>query len=144
MTQTVPVSLQWISALPIRQAIAKSRFGDAALTAPEAVKLLGPQERYIVQISGLSQRFVRAEPADLKSHAFLKIKGREPIAAAAVQGTNQNGQVVLFLIFARQEGGKPVITLEDREVEVSLELGQSKISQKFRLKDMVFDGKLEI
>ena len=49
-----------------------------------------------------------------------------------------------FVIFPRGQNGSPLIEQKDGEVEVALKLGDVKINRKFKLKDMVFNGKLEI
>jgi hypothetical protein len=48
------------------------------------------------------------------------------------------------LVFPRLQPGAHEIKLEDEEVEVFLQLEAGKISRKFKLKDMVVDGKLEL
>ncbi len=142
---TLTVHVRWHSALPIKQAIARARFGDEVTSSPEAAKILGRQEtRYIVGVAGLPPQVVRGNPADLKSNASLKIKGKPPVAPENVQGDRDRGRVNLYLFFPRAQDGNPLITAEDGEVEVLLKLGQINIKRKFKLKDMVYDGKLEI
>jgi len=50
----------------------------------------------------------------------------------------------VYFAFPRTQQGAPSISLEDAEVEFALELGSNDIEKKFRLKEMVFDGKLEL
>jgi len=142
---TVTVQVRWRSALPIKQAIVRARFGDEAGSSPEAAKLLASQEtHYIVEIAGLPAAMLRANPEQLKTGAQLRIKDKPPIQAVDIKGGRDGNRVNLYLIFPRDAGGSPAITLEDREVEVFLKTGPVDVRRKFRLKDMIFEGKLEI
>lgn len=137
------VVVRWHTALPIRQAVARMRFGKEAGTSPEAAKMLQPEEkRYVVGLADLPpQLLMRSNPAELKSKATLRVKGREPLEATeAVPERGQRG-ATLYLVFPRP--GFP-ITLDDKEVEVVLKLTSVEIKRRFRLKDMLFDGKLEL
>jgi hypothetical protein len=61
-----------------------------------------------------------------------------------VKGDRDQVGVNRYLFFPKAQPGSHLITLEDNEVEVALKLGNTEIKRRFRLKDMVFDGKLEI
>ena len=139
---SITVIVRWHGALPIKQAVAKSRFGDEAATSAEALKMIERQEpRYVVGIAGLPAGALRGSPDQLKSAASLKIKGREPIQAENVQAERDQNRANLYLFFPK--GEKP-ITVEDGDVEVAVKLGSLEIKRKFRLKDMMYQGRLEI
>ncbi len=141
---TATVYVRWRTALPVKQAYIRARFGDEAATSPEAAKLLASQEtHYIVEIAGLPAAMMRVNPAQLKSGAQLRIKGKPPIEVVDIKAGRDQNLVNLYLIFPRQREGAPTITLEDKEVEVFLRAGPLDIRRKFRLKDMVFAGNLE-
>jgi len=142
-TPSYPLIVRWHTALPIRQAIARIRYGQEAGTSPEAAKMLGPEEkRYVVGIADVPPQLVmRVKPDELKSKATLKLKGKDPIEAVNVQADRGERGVNIYLFFSRT--GNP-ITLEDNDVEVVLKLTSIEIKRRFRLKDMVFDGKLEL
>ena len=142
---TRTVVIRWHTALPVKHAVARLRFGDEAATSPEAAKMLARQEQqYVVGISGLPPQFVRGKPEQLQSAAVLKIKGQPPIQALDVKGDRDQVGVNLYLFFPKSQPGSHVITLEDNEVEVVLKLANTEIKRRFRLKDMVYEGKLEI
>lgn len=142
---TRTVIIRWHTALPIKQAAAKLRYGDEAGSSPEAAKMLArKEEQYVVGISGLPFQLVRGKPEQLQSAAVLRIKGQPPIQAVDVKGDRDQVGVNLYLFFPKAQPGSHLITLEDNEVEVALKLGNTEIKRRFRLKDMVFDGKLEI
>jgi hypothetical protein len=46
----------------------------------------------------------------------------------------------LYMVFPKTDP----IALEDKEVEFVAKVGENTIKQKFRLKDMVFNNKLEL
>ena len=141
-TPTLPVTIRWQSALPVRQAIAKMRFGAEAATSQEAAKLLqGQQQYYIISISGLPARMLQGMgPQRVKSGSALRLGKSESIAAAEIQVNPGQPTAELFLLFPRTRE----IKLEDKDVEVVSNLGAFEIRRKFRLKEMVFDGKLEL
>jgi len=139
------VLIRWHTALPVKQAVARMRYGNEVASSPEAAKNLSREEKqYIVGIIGLPPMMMRGNPAKLKSLALLKIKGRPPVEAEAVQTDKGERGVNLYLFFPKVQPGSHVITLEDSEVELSMKLGSTEIRRRFKLKDMVFDGKLEI
>jgi len=87
---------------------------------------------------------LRIKPDQLKAGAQLRIKDKPPIQAVDLKAGRDENRINLYLMFPRQQDGTPVIVLEDKEVEVLLKAGPLDIRRKFRLKDMIFEGKLEI
>ncbi len=142
---TVTVHVRWRTALPIKQALVRARFGDEASSSPEAAKFLSAQETHcIVEIAGVPAPMLRAKPDELKAGAQLRIKDKPPIQAVDIKAGRDQNRVNLYLVFPRGQDGAPLIAVEDKEVEVVLKAGQLDIRRKFRLKEMIFDGKLEI
>jgi hypothetical protein len=141
-TQMLFVS--WRSALVFREAVAKAKFGGEAATSADAKKILTEEPKtYVIMISGLSARAVRGGDKmkeSLMPNTFLTVKGKDPIQATDVQtGGNEQRPVVVFT-FPRTAA----ITLDDKDVEFSTKLGAIAVKQKFHLKDMVFNGKLDL
>ena len=116
----------------------RGQYGDDVGKSPVAAKVLSaPDSYYVVAIAGL-----RRAPVDLqivKAKSTLRAKGKAPFGPAEVRV--ENGLTVLF--FPRE--GHP-IAVEDGDVEVQVRLPDlvGPIRHSFKLKDMVFDGKLEI
>jgi hypothetical protein len=136
--------VSWRTALPVRQAVAKEKYGTEAATSPDAKKLVEEDQKYYgVLVSGLPGRAVRANDqmkAALLKNTSLIVKGKDPIAPADIQtGGNEQKALVIFL-FPRTAA----LSLDDKEVEFSTRFGPLVVRQKFRLKDMVFNGKLEL
>jgi hypothetical protein len=141
----IPVLMRWHTALPIKEAIVRARYGAEAGTSKEAAATLSRQEQvYVVGISGIPAKAITVKPDELKTHAELRIKGQPPIQAVQVQSEQQRATTILYLVFPKLQQGAREITVADNEVEVSLQLEAGKISRKFKLKDMVVDGKLEL
>jgi hypothetical protein len=125
--------IRWQSALPIRQAMAKMKFGSDAATSPEAAKILARSEHYyIVSVSGIPQRMRAAQGS-------LKIPGKDPIQAVEVKASADGGSPVLYFIFPRAP-----IAPEDKDIEFAVKVGSVDLKRRFRLKDMVFEGNLEL
>ena len=86
----------------------------------------------------------------IKSETVLQLKGRDPIPAKNILFGNDQAQLmdartgqagIEFYIFFSKENE---ITLEDKNVEFVTRLMDRKISKKFKLKDMVYRGELEL
>jgi hypothetical protein len=137
--------LRWHTALPVKQAVARIRFGDAAETAPDAVKMLSREEKqYVLGVTNLPGSVLREGKDSLKPNIRLRLKGKPEIPVADIQTDRQGNRLTLYLFFPKGQEGNPVIEASDGEVEVVMKLGEMKISRKFKLKEMMFGGKLEI
>lgn len=135
---TVRLVMRFVSALPVRQAMMRARYGNEVGNSPEAAKVLsGSDPYYVVALAGL-----RPPPGNVqavKEKSTLRVKGQEPFGP--VQVRVESGMVVLFFPCE----GHPV-AVQDGEVEVQVRLPDlaSPIRRSFKLKNMVYDGKLEI
>lgn len=136
--------VSWRTALPLRQAIVKQKFGAEAGTSPDARKMLdAPQKAYAIVVAGLPGRMMRNSEdmkASLLKNTMLTIKGKEPIAPADLQTGAAGQQMVVVFLFPRTNP----IDAGDKEVEFSSKIGTLTVKQKFKLKDMMFNGKLEL
>ena len=84
----------------------------------------------------------------IKEKSQLVIEGKPPIQAVEVF-TNQDGENIdLYVAFPRYQNNQPLISLEDKKVEVLIEFESgfriTRIEKEFKLKDMQYEGKLEI
>lgn len=145
MAPAVPIVVRWQTALPVRQALAKARFGDEVMNNPEAAGVLSSQpDRYVVAVEGLPPQALRTDLPEVQSNAFLRIKKQPDIGAIDIKGSRAGNLINIYLFFPRGQESAHVITTEDKEVEFVLRLEQIVIKRKFKLKDMVYEGKLEI
>ena len=142
---TIDIVVWWHSALPIKQAIARYRLKDEAGASAEAAKILAQEEEYhIVGLIGIPQRLAGPKPEVLKSAAVLNVRNVPPIEPAGVRVENTPGRVNIFLFFPKHQPGAHAFKVEDSEVELVVKSPTIQFKQKFKLNDMVFDGKLEM
>jgi hypothetical protein len=81
--------------------------------------------------------------AELKPNTFLHVKGGRSIPLEEYQPPRPDGLGARF-IFPRTIDGKPVITAESGEVRFYSEMSDKvTLNRKFRVKDMIYQGKLE-
>jgi len=136
------LNMSWRSALPLRKAIVKSRLGGSSEVPSEAQQMMTKEQaEYVVVVSGLPARIARQiqDSARLNT-STLKAGKKAPITPKAVDFQARTQTVDIFFIFPKTEP----ITLEDKEVELDLKLGAIEAKRKFNLKDMVYNGKLEL
>lgn len=139
------LTIRWRSALPVRQAIARySALRQAPNAAAAADALSRPMQIYSVEIEGLPAKAVPMNPEEVKQKAELRLQNRPPLRPAEVRLEMQGRNMAVYLLFYRTQQGAREIQLTDNEVEVFLQLEAGKISKKFKLKDMVFAGQLEL
>jgi len=141
---SMTITLSWRTALPVRQAVAKEKYGAEAGTSADAKKLIEEEQKfYGILVSGLPGRALRnneAVKAMLIENTTLSVKGKDAVHPQDVQtGGNEQRAVVLFL-FPKTTP----LSVDDKDVEFSTKLGQIMVKQKFHLKDMVFNGKLDL
>ena len=141
----ISVTIRWLTALPVRQANVRLKLGQEAGTSQQAAEALAkPQQFYIVGLSGIPAKAITVGPEELKNHAELRLKNLAPIKPVQVQVEQQRASTVLYLVFPRIQEGAHQIVPADNEVEVFLQIEAGKVSRKFKLKDMMFEGKLEL
>jgi hypothetical protein len=132
------------SALPLREALAKLKYGAEAGTSPEAKKLVeDKQEYYIVQVAGLP---VYVQPHDnddkkgMLTQTLLSARGKDPLTAMDVQFSMDGRNVDAYFIFPRTTE----FTVTDKDVEFDTKISGLTIKNRFSLKNMVINGKLEM
>jgi len=133
---------RWQSALPIKEAFVRLKYGAGS---PEAKQILDRQETgYAIVLSGALEPLVRGNPDELKraliNASFLSAKGKGALKPTDVQISNTPKATEVLFTFPRSTP----FALEDKEVEFSTRLGDAALRYTFRLKDMVFNGKLEL
>jgi len=142
----VPVIVRWQSALPLRQAQMRGKYGKEAATSPEAQRFLTQDPSlYVLGIAGLAGSIVSAGAGDqakqnIMDKATLTVRGKASLRPIAVDFVPHGSAVDVLIGFPRTLP----ITLEDQEVELASQIGSATVRYKFRLKDMVVRGKLEL
>ena len=137
------VTVLWINALPVRQAVVRAVVGRNAAIPPDGRAYLAENDPfYTVAVVGLPPPFAllgRAIEA-LKAETMLQRRNRPPVTPAEVVLERDDDQSIRVLFrFPRTAA----ITLDDRDVEFVTKLGPvTDIRTKFRLRDMQLGGSL--
>jgi hypothetical protein len=140
----VNLTVRWQSALPIKQALLKMKFGAEVGTSPEAKQILANNEPdYVIVVAGLNRGMVRGDADQIKQALLgateLVIKGKESIKPKDFRIVGQ-GRIDAIFGFPKTN---PIVE-DDKEVEFVCKVGTITVKQKFRLKDMLYNGKLEL
>lgn len=141
----VDVMMLWQTALPIKQALVKRQYGAEAGTSPEAKAKLDRQEQvYVLTLAGMPAFTLGAAQGDKKAAlletTILTVAGKPPLKAVDVQVTGGGRVGNVSFLFPRTT----TFTAEDRDMEFSTKFDKTAVKKKFKLKDMVFNGKVEM
>jgi hypothetical protein len=144
-TREPEVVIRWQSAMPIRQAVVRLKFGAEAGKSDDAQKYLAKEQTtYELVLSGPMMPFLRGKPEDVAKNlsevTFLTSKEKGAIKPTSIQVGKPGPSMDVLIDFPRTTP----YTLDDKEVEFSTKLGNTTVKNKFRLKDMVYSGKLEM
>jgi hypothetical protein len=156
------LTIQWRTALPIRQALARARFGVEAPSSPEARQLLeSEQSSYVVAVLGMPRSMLAATGDASTGEALKKalLSGAALSIANSKNSSRSNaaihpvasikpidiefrvaGAIDTFFVFPKTTP----LTVDDKEIEFSIKLGQLAIRERFVLKEMLFKGELEL
>jgi hypothetical protein len=145
------VLVRWQNALPVRQAFARRQIQVERITPEQAEQLVKQTpDEYVVMVGGMSRAAMGGTTEEkVKARTYLKTGDKQRIMVQEMrmsQGqapstSKSEAQVPdMFFVFPR---AMP-IELRHKSVEFVTELGQVKIKKKFKLKDMLFGGKLEL
>ncbi len=139
------VALVWQTALPIKQALVKRRFAAEAGTSPEGKTFLDRVEQfYVLTLSGVPGNLLGATRGDLKAALLdittITVAGKPPLKPVDVQVTTGRGGGTVSFLFPRTT----TFTPEEKDLEFTSKFGKTAVKHKFKLKDMVFNGKLEM
>lgn len=138
----IAVTISWRSALPLRKAMVKSRLGTSTEVPADAQQVLAKdQGDYVIVVSGVPARMAQQlQGSERLNRSVLKIGKRAPLSPKGVDFQARTQSADVFFVFPKNEP----ITLDDKEVEVDLMLGTVEAKRKFTLKEMVYNGKLEL
>lgn len=139
--ERITLTVSWRSALPVKQALARSQAGVGSPIPPaQQAFLIQHEPLYVVSVSGIPRQF--AEEIDrqaLLAETTLVRKDKPPIIAEDVEPFFESDEtVILEFAFLRDDP----ITLFDRDVEFSTTLGEIEIGRSFKLQDMMFGDAL--
>jgi len=138
----LPVTVRWDSALPVRQALLRSRLSDRPGPGDPQETLNQPEKDYIVTVIGLltsDQSIGRERMSKELMYATRLVRtGKPPIRPEAVKLDASISAIQIF--FPRTDP----ITVGEKDVIFELQFGAISVERKFRLKTMTYKGKLEL
>ena len=139
------LTTRWSSALPIRRAIALQDFGADGLQSDKAFELLNRQPtEYVIEIAGFPATMIRQGAnrfeAELLRSARLLVKDRTPMRATSAHVPEYGNHLVATLRFPRWAD----LSAREGTIDVTAQSGRMSIRERFKLKDMVYGGNLEL
>ena len=138
----ITATVVWISALPVRQAIARLRAGVDAPVLPDERRLPEDEAFYVVAVAGMPIRVAQAGTLnEVLDKTALKSKGKAPIKPADIRIVPESKQTVrVEFVFPKSNA----ITLDDKEIEFVTKMGAADIARKFTLANMTVRGRLAL
>jgi hypothetical protein len=116
-----------------RRAFVNQDFGDYIVVT---LRLDGNDQNKLKPATQL----LSGDPKPFKDTAYLERKDGKRVSLMDFRAPDQLGAK---FIFPRSLDGKPFLDASSGEVRVYLEIGKTKVSRKFKVADMMYDGKLE-
>jgi hypothetical protein len=143
--ETTTLVIRWQSALPVKQALVRIKYGSEAGTAPSAKKFLETDDNvYVIAVTGLTDAMMRGLPEkikqDLKERTTLSAKGKENIAPSDVQITRVGRVSDVYFLFPKTTP----FTVDDKDIDFAARFPTTFVRQRFHVKDMVVNGKLDL
>lgn len=137
--------VRWKSALPVRQALALTEFGRDGLQHPQAVELLSREPANLeLQIAGFPAILFTDRAADLESQlrrtARVSIPSQPPVSPESVAVPPHGNHLMAELSFPRFA----TLTPADKSIRLSATVDGARIEREFKLKDMLYQGRLEV
>jgi hypothetical protein len=136
---------RWQSALPLKQALVRLKYGAEGVSSADAKEVLDRTETtYVITLTGPLGAVLKGTPDNLKAGLMdvttLSAHGKAPIKPTELQvNMSPKGQEVIFA-FPRTTP----FTVDDKEIDLTTKLGVLPVKYKFKPKEMVFNGKLEL
>lgn len=95
------------------------------------------------RLGSATEEISAADEAALQKSAYLERKDGTKVFLTNYRAPVQDG-LGAKLVFPRSVGGKPFVDPSSGEIRLVLEMGQTiKISRKFKVAEMMYEGKLE-
>jgi hypothetical protein len=130
------LTIIWLTALPIKQALLKDRMQAGGVLADSAKEIMGVEENYYaIGVSGLPP-----DMAEKLMEASLRLANKPEIDPVKGNFESRGSTVELMILFPNTSP----ITIDDKEVEVILKLESAEVGAKFPLREMVYHEKLEL
>ena len=138
--------IRWESAQPFIDAAKRQRSQEAGkyyIVSATGLPMMDRQPRAQAEGKQMPSPEDRRKAmiARMKESTMLERKGKDPIYPERVEMLETSGGRLLVFLFLR-EGQK--IAVADKEVTFHTKMGAMELKAKFPLKDMTYEGKLEL
>jgi hypothetical protein len=154
---SVKYHIRWFSARPVRQALAREaalRQGGAITPQLKAFAENSSSQQVVISVTfdttdqryggKVMQAFNSGATGVLQNRTYLERKDGKRIFLQQYIPPTQNSLGAALFIFPRTVGELPLLTLDSGEVRFVSEFSDSlKLNMKYKVADMIFDGKLE-
>jgi hypothetical protein len=144
-------TVRFMTAKPVRMAMARYAVLAGRLLPEQGLQFVtesGNSEKIIVAVGCLESPPVELDlPGEaLQGAAYLQLKASKTrVGFEQFLNPSQTDQGEALFVFPRFEDGVPLVTRKEKEVTFELHLpGTVDLKAKFKLKDMLIDGELEI
>lgn len=149
-----PVSrytIRFITAAPIRMAQARYLLLNGQISHEQALEYLensGFGDRIVVAVGNLDEDLREFEEPEesLREKVCLILKeSKRRLDFEQYLSPSQAGKLEAYFVFPGIVGGKPIVTLAEKEVRFVCRLSsQTKIEKSFKLKNMLYKEELEL
>ena len=140
----IPVTFLWESAMVVKQAKVKRKYGSEAGTSEAAQKTLAAESTtYVLSVGPIRPEMARGGPQlkeVLMQATVLNVKGKTAIKPVQVEVIAQPTYAMLYFAFPKDNP----LAAEDGEIEFVSKVVGSTVKTKFDLKKMVVNGKLDM
>ena len=144
----VPVTVRWETAMPVKWAWSRVRELNRVTSKTDDREWMGKDSSHVVvSVSGLPPRMIPVEAAEkdrfldgVRSQSYLKVGKRARWLPTGARLGKQQRWAALYFLFPRN--GARTVDPGDKTIEFVTRISDQKISRKFKLKDMVLEGKL--
>lgn len=141
IARTVEVTIRWMSARPMKEALARVMSVERSRRARKAVER--DQAGFIVVVKGLPVNVLQLSGesrATLERSAEIRIPGRDPLRVSRMATARDGATAELRFIFPEEPG----LTAADKSAEFRFEMGRSTIKHKFQFDKMRYQGELAL
>ena len=155
---TIRYRIRFLSAKPVRQAFARVIALDQPTEDPKIKAYMNDFverkfDKWIAVTVGLESRdqrfssqalqaFASATTASLKNHSYLERTDGKRLYLHTYQPPGADGLGAKF-IFERVVDERPFLNSDTDEVRFVSEVGKAKLNMRFKVGEMMYDGKLE-
>jgi hypothetical protein len=135
----VDLIVRWATALPVRRALALQEFGRDGLANTRAIQMLTEEpDEIVLDLAGIPHALVGQELERNLAKAKLTASNRRPLNPLSVEVPTMGAQVTAKLRFVRFENLDPEGTIE---IVIP---GALPISERFKLRSMVYEGRIAL